>query len=81
MSKKQIMYKSEQRFLASVALNEQSLKIIGRNAIDLYEWVNEALAVYEEEKLAYLQNAYAKRAIQSLFIAPDNQSIEKKMAI
>lgn len=81
MSKKQIMFKSEQCLQAIITLNERSLKIIDRNGIDLNEWVNEALAVYKTEKLAYLHDAFARPSVQSVFIAPEDQSIENKVSL
>jgi len=81
MSKRWIMYKSEQCLQASVALNEQSLTIIRKSAIDLDEWINEALAVYQEEKLAYLHDVFAKRSLPSFFIAPEDQSLENRVRL
>lgn len=72
------MYKPDQHLKTSVALNQQSLSIISRNAIDLDEWVNKVLAVYQEDKLTYLRDSFAERP---LFIAPEDQSIEDRMRL
>lgn len=45
------------RATISITLSEWSSRIVSHNDIELEDWVNNALAVYEAEKLACLRAA------------------------
>lgn len=62
-----------------ITLSERSGRIVSQDAIELQDWVNHALAVYEAEKLACLRAAFASQPVQTLYTGPEGQSIEDKM--
>lgn len=73
------MPESHGRAVIPVTLSERSRKIVSSNAIDLEAWVNNSLAVYEEEKLTSLRTAFTVQPVYSLYTEPKDQSVEDKM--
>ncbi|QNU41832.1 hypothetical protein IDH70_10640 [Mixta calida] len=67
------------RATISITLSEWSSRIVSHNDIELEDWVNNALAVYEAEKLACLRAAFTAQPLHFLYNEPEGQCIEDKM--